>query len=173
MKKANQYPNKMKTKTACIIATIILTLSASSLLLGQQAVVAAGAEATGSGGTASYSVGQVVCQTHTGTSGSVAEGVQQPYEISVLSSTKDVTGVSLTCSVYPNPTADYLTLKVENYAFDNLRYQMFDMQGKLLESKIIISDQTNIPMNAFTPATYILKVIHSNNEITTFSIIKR
>jgi hypothetical protein len=156
-----------------IVITFILTISASSLLLGQQAVVSAGAEATGSGGTVSYSVGQVVYQTHTSTNGSVAEGVQQPYEISVLSSVKYVTDITLTCSAYPNPTADYLTLKIENYAFDNLRYQLFDMQGKLLESKIITFDQTNIPMNAFAPATYLLKVIHPNKEITTFSIIKR
>jgi hypothetical protein len=163
----------MKKSPTYIIAIFIFTISASSVLFGQQAIVTTGADATGTGGTISYSVGQVVYQTHASTSGSIAEGVQQPYEISVLSSVKEATGISLTCSAYPNPTADYLTLKVENYAFDNLRYQLFDMQGKLLESKIITSDQTNIPMNAFTPATYLLKVIYPNKEITTFSIIKR
>jgi hypothetical protein len=163
----------MKKSPAYIIAIFILTFSTNAFLSGQQAVLSAGANATGSGGTISYSVGQVVYHTHTGTSGSVAEGVQQPYEISVLSSEKEMTGISLTSSAYPNPTSDYLTLKVENYAIDNLRYQLFDMQGKLLESKIITSYQTNIPMNAFAPATYLLKVIHPNNEITTFSIIKR
>jgi hypothetical protein len=163
----------MKKSPIYIIAIFILTFSTSSLLLGQQAVLTTGADVAGTGGTVSYSVGQVFFQTYTGTNGSVTEGVQQPYEISVLSSVKEAIGISLTCSAYPNPTADYLTLKVENYAFDNLRYQLFDMQGKLLESKIITSDQTNIPMNAFAPATYLLKVIHPNNEITTFSIIKR
>ncbi len=163
----------MKKNTLFICFTFILTLYANNLLFSQQAIVAAGTDATGTGGTISYSVGQVAYQTHTSTNGSVTEGVQQPYEISLLSSAKDVTGVSLTCSAYPNPTADYLILKVDNYAFDNFRYQLFDMQGKLLESKIITSDQTNIPMNDYTPATYILKVIHANNEITTFSIIKR
>ncbi|MEX2603600.1 MAG: T9SS type A sorting domain-containing protein [Gracilimonas sp.] len=163
----------MKMSPASIIIIFIVAFSTGSLLFGQQAVLTAGDDATGTGGTVSYSVGQLVYQSHTGTNGSVVEGVQQPYEISVLNSTKEVTGVSLTCSAYPNPTADYLTLKVENYTFDNLHYQLFDMQGKLLESKIITSDATNIPMNAFTPATYILKVIHENNEITTFSIIKR
>ncbi len=163
----------MKKSPIYIIAIFFLTLSTSNLLFGQQAVITTGADATGTGGTVSYSVGQVVYQTHASTSGSVSEGVQQPYEISVLSSTKEAKGVSLTCSAYPNPTADYLILKLEDYAFDNLRYQLFDMQGKLLESKIITSDQTNIPMNDYTPATYILKVIHPNKEITTFSIIKR
>ena len=68
----------MKKNLIFIVITLILTLSASSLLLGQQAVVTAGADATGTGGTVSYSVGQVVYQTHTVTNGSVAEGMQQP-----------------------------------------------------------------------------------------------
>jgi hypothetical protein len=163
----------MKKSPTYIIAIFILTFSANTFLSGQQAVLSSGADVAGTGGTVSYSVGQVVYQTHPGTSGSVAEGVQQPFEISVLSSVQEAIGISLTCSAYPNPTADYLILKVENYAFDNPRYQLFDMQGKLLESKIITFDQTNIPMNAFAPATYLLKVIHPNKEITTFSIIKR
>ena len=63
-------------------------ISAAFLLLGlgglhaQESVNSSGGEATGTGGTASYSVGQVVYTTATGTNGSVAQGVQQPYEIS-------------------------------------------------------------------------------------------
>jgi hypothetical protein len=163
----------MKKSLVYIYAVFISALSASSLLFGQQTVLTAGAEATGTGGTISYSVGQVVYQTSVGANGSLTEGVQQPYEISVLNSVPEAAGISLTCSAYPNPTTDYLTLKVENYVFNSLRYQLFDIQGKLVASKIITSDQTSIPMNAFSPATYILKVIHSNNEISTFRIIKR
>lgn len=50
----------------------------------QQAFVAAGGEATGAGGTASFSVGQVLDTAPTSVSGSVSQGVQQPYVNSVL-----------------------------------------------------------------------------------------
>ena len=70
-------------------------VSISFLLLGiigglhaQESPTAAGGEATGTGGTSSYSVGQVVYTTATGTNGSLAQGVQQPYEISVTNSIK-------------------------------------------------------------------------------------
>ena len=73
-----------------------LKLSAA-LLLGfgltglqaQTSVNAIGGDATGSGGSVSYSVGQVVYTTNKGTNGSVVEGVQQPYEILVVTAIKE------------------------------------------------------------------------------------
>ena len=160
----------MKSK---LIPILIIGIFPCSLLNAQENVNVAGGEATGSGGSASYSVGQVVYTTNTGTSGTVASGVQQPFEISVVSGIKDAKDISLICSVYPNPTTDFLSLKVEDYTFDNLRYHLYDIQGKLMESKIVTADQTSIEMDKFTPATYLLKVIHNNVEIKTFRIIKR
>ena len=61
----------------------------------QQAFVAAGGDATGSGGTVSFSAGQVVYTTITSGSGSVSQGVQQVYDNSVL----PVTLISFTATV--------------------------------------------------------------------------
>jgi hypothetical protein len=155
------------------ITTLLLLGFALSGLHAQEAIPATGGDASGSGGSASYSVGQVVYTTNTGTNGSLAQGVQQPYEISVVSGIKEAIDIALLCSAYPNPTTDFLTLKVENYSFENLRYHLYDIQGKLMESKILTSDETSIEMNRFTPATYLLIVIHNNIEVKTFRIIKR
>ena len=66
-----------------IITSVVFLLLGLGGLHAQENTTAAGGEATGSGGTASYSVGQVVYTTVTGTNGSVAQGVQHPYEISI------------------------------------------------------------------------------------------
>jgi hypothetical protein len=50
-------------------------------LQAQEAIPASGGNGSGNGGSVSYSIGQVVDATYTGLSGSVAQGVQQPYEI--------------------------------------------------------------------------------------------
>ena len=68
-------------KTITSIAFLLLGLGG---LQAQESPTATVGEATGTGGTASYSVGQVVYTTTTGTNGSVAQGVQQPFEISGL-----------------------------------------------------------------------------------------
>jgi len=138
----------------------------------QEAVIAAGGDASGSGGTVAYTVGQLVYTTHKGTTGSVAQGVQQAFEISVISGLKEVKGINLTISAYPNPTTDFLNLKVENYNNQNLSYQLLDMSGKLLETKKLEGEQTRIGMSNLAHATYFVKVIRNNNEVKTFKIIK-
>jgi len=149
--------------------------SATFLLLGlgvinaQETVTAAGGEATGTGGTASYSVGQVVYTTNTGTNGSVAQGVQQPYEISVITGINE-TAINLEMIVYPNPTKNYLTLKVEDNV--NLSYQLYDLQGKVIEDKKVTADNTTIKMEALPKATYFLRVTDNNKTVKTFKVIK-
>jgi hypothetical protein len=59
----------------CIVALIALCLfEYGTTIQAQNTIPASGGNASGSG-TASYSVGQVMYQTHTGTNGSVSEGV--------------------------------------------------------------------------------------------------
>jgi hypothetical protein len=154
------------------VAILVFSIAYTGLP-AQEVIPTSGGTASGSGGSASYTVGQVVYTTNNGTTGSLSQGVQQPYEISVVSGIEDAKEITLICSVYPNPTTNFLTINVENYSFDKLRYQLYDIQGKLLESKIVTADQTSIDMTNFTPATYLLKVIHNNEEVKTFRIIKR
>jgi hypothetical protein len=74
-----------------------------SLLKAQEAVPAAGGTITGSSGSVSYTLGQVSYRTVSGTSGTVSQGVQQPYVISVISEVPEASEISLDCSVSPNP----------------------------------------------------------------------
>jgi len=153
-------------KTMTSVAFLLLGLGG---LHAQESPTAAGGEATGSGGTASYSIGQVVYTTNTGTNGSVAQGVQQPFEISTTVGINE-TSIHLEMSVYPNPTTDYLTLKVEDNS--NLSYQLYDLQGKVIENKKVNANSTIITMEALPKATYFLRVTDNKNTVKTFKVIK-
>lgn len=141
-------------------------------LQAQTSVNATGGNASGSGGSVSYSVGQVLYQTHTGTNGSVAHGVQQPYEISVVTAIKDAKDINLSVSAYPNPATGYLTLEVNGFELSNLSFQLYDISGQLLQNQKITGSQTGIAMGNLAPATYFVKVIQGNKEVKTFKIIK-
>lgn len=161
----------MRHKKLKLSAVLLLGLGLTGLQ-AQEAIPATGGNASGSGGSVSYSIGQVVYTTNTGTNGSAAQGVQQPFEISVITGLEEAKEINLSCSAYPNPTTDFLNLKVENYDNTNLSYQLFDMNGKLLETKKLEGNQTSIVMNDLVPATYFLKVIDNNKEVKIFKIIK-
>jgi len=138
----------------------------------QESIPASGGNALGSGGSVSYSVGQLVYTTTISADGSVAQGMQHAFEISTISGIEQGVGINLICSVYPNPTADFLTLKVENCKTENLTYKLYSISGKLLKSKKIESSETSIAMNNLDPTTYFLKVIDGIKELKTFKIIK-
>jgi hypothetical protein len=159
---------KIITLTCIMLLGVVFTQA-------QTTTTASGNEASGSGGTASYSVGQVAYQTHSGTNGSVAEGVQQAYEISVITGIDETAISLLNISAYPNPTTEFLKLKVDassTLSIQELQYQLYDMQGKLLQSEKLTGNETQINMNNCVSATYFVRVISDNKSIKEFKIIK-
>lgn len=159
---------KHLTKLSIAFCMFIFTMA----IQAQTSIPSTGGNATGTGGTVSYTVGQLVYTTNTGSTGSIAQGIQQPYEISVVTGIEQAKDITLVCSVYPNPTSDILTLKVENYNQENLLFQLMDVNGKPLESKKINGIETTISMANLLPSIYFLKVIDGNKEVKTFKIIK-
>src|SRR5690554_6722147 len=116
----------MKTKTKPLIL-FTAALLVSGISYSQQSVNATGGDASGTGGTVAYSVGQVVYTTHSGTTGSVSQGVQHACEIYTLDIKEIELNISL--AVFPNPSTDNLTLQVKDGKQEKLSYQLYDMQG--------------------------------------------
>lgn len=161
----------MRHKRLKLSAVLLLGLGLTSAQ-AQENVPATGGNGSGSGGSVSFSIGQVVYTANTGTSGSVLQGIQQPYEILVVTAIEEATRINLSVSAYPNPTTDNLQLKVENENLKDLSYQLYDMQGKLLQSEKLTGNETQINMNGYVPSTYFVRVINRNQSIKEFKIIK-
>jgi Secretion system C-terminal sorting domain len=164
--------NKIMNYKKLKLCAILLFGFGLTGLQAQESVNATGGNVSGSGGSASYSVGQLVYQTHNGANGSVAEGVQQAYEISMVIGIEEAKGIRLSITVYPNPTTDYLTLSIEEIDISNLSYQLYDVNGRLLQNEKITDSQIRIDMSNFEPAIYFVRVISENKSIKEFKIIK-
>ena len=156
----------------------IKKLLIATLLLGafqtqaQEAVATAGGNASGTNGNVSYTVGQVVYTTYTGTTGSVAQGVQQPFEIQTVLGAENF-NINLQLAVYPNPTTNWLQLEVRNTDFSNLSYQLFDLNGRMILNEKITAETSSIQMERLPAAIFLLKVVSNNKEVKTFKIIKK
>jgi hypothetical protein len=173
----NQEDEKLKScdmlnKKAKLSSILMLCIGLSGLH-AQNAIPTSGGNASGSGGSVSYSVGQVVYTTNTGTNGSSAQGVQQPYEISIVTGIEETLDISLEIMVYPNPATDYIKLNIKNYDVQNLRYQLYDINARLLQDNKIGGNETDIVISNYMSATYFLKVTDNNKVIKTFKIIKK
>jgi len=149
----------------------LIAFFAGFTMYAQQTVDASGGDATGTGGSASYSVGQVVYTTQTGSNGTISQGVQQSYEIFTLSNAA-LSTVNLVATTYPNPTSDYVVLAISDDSLTDLTYALYDIQGKPIAKAIISSKDTQIDMHSLSAGTYLLNVNQNNQKLKSFKIIK-
>jgi hypothetical protein len=153
-------------------SALLLFIMGFYRLSGQEITTTTGGNASGSGGSVSYTVGQIAYSTQTGTTGSATEGVQQPFEIYIVAGLTEGANISLVMSTYPNPANEYVILKVENIQTEKLTYVLYDLNGKQLDIKNVESSETTIATSHLAVSTYFLKVFQNNKELKTFKIIK-
>ena len=154
-----------------IFSAVFFLLSFVSLH-AQTSFNAVGDEASGTEGSLSYTVGQAVFGTYTGSTGSVAQGVQQTYDITALLGA-EISAIKLELVAYPNPTQEILTLKINNYKNEKLTYQLYDLHGKLWDSQSVKGAHTQLDMNNLAVGTYLLSIQDEELLVKTFRIIKK
>ena len=75
-------------------------------------------------------------------------------------------------SAYPNPTTTLLNLKIKDAVQKRFTYQVFSIDGKLIDQQKIFNDVTTISTSKFVKGAYLLQVKQNNSVIKTFRIIK-
>ena len=151
--------------SACMLCAVF-TIQA------QETIPTSGGEATGSGGTVSYSVGQLLSNMNIGSNGTVTQGVQQTIEFVDLSN-PELIALTLSAVTYPNPTTDYIVLSLTDATLTDLSYTMFDLQGRLVTKAKVEQEATQIAMKNLAIGVYFLKINQNNQELKTFKIIKK
>jgi hypothetical protein len=132
--------------------------------VAQQAVPASGNLASGSGGSLSYTIGQIDYTSLSGATGALNLGVQQPY--SVIANEKE-----FQILVFPNPAPTAITVRILNSGTEDIQLLLYDLLGRLLLNQAANAGETNISLSNYSPSTYILEV-RIGQEIKTYKIIK-
>ncbi|OFX26724.1 MAG: hypothetical protein A2033_08935 [Bacteroidetes bacterium GWA2_31_9] len=156
------------------ILVLVLLINSSLILCiyAQETVATAGADISGTDGTISFTVGQIANKTIIGSNGYISEGVHQPIEISTISKLTKEDKSDYEINVYPNPTNEFVFVKINNKKSEQLNYQLFDINNKLIESNNVSDIETKISLIERKASTYFLKISNQANEIQTFKIIK-
>jgi hypothetical protein len=160
-------------KKALTILIVFCIFGTGTEILAQNAVSASGGNASGSGGSVSYTEGQIFYNTISGSNGTVAQGVQQPYEISVVTGLENTEGITLEYLVYPNPTSGLIKLIIKPFDYENWRLRLYDLRGILIQDKKIENEETEISLGNLSSSMYLLKIINDNLEVKVFKIVKR
>ncbi len=156
----------MKTYTFLLISILF---SLATHLNAQNNTVSAGGDAEGSNGSISFTVGQVVYTSAEGSNGSINQGVQQPYDLEII------TGIEhneIELTLYPNPTLGQFNLSIADARTSEYSIQLFDAAGRLLLTKKQLLELNSISLESYATGTYVLSVFKKDELIKSFRIVR-
>ena len=73
--------------------------------------------------------------------------------------------------VYPNPAVDYLNVSIPKLQED-MKFALYDMQGKLIEQQNILSSSFKIGFNQMSTGSYLLVFSSKDQRIKTLQVQK-
>jgi hypothetical protein len=151
------------------IIPIVVFISFGFSSFGQNALSAAGGHFKSSGGSTSFTVGQVAYVLKKGTGSYLNEGVQQVYTkkttpIEELVYLKEV-------QLYPNPTQETFNLIISTKEDVQVRYTIMDYLGKEIRNGNILSEKSEISLRDLPSGNYFIS-LKSKKENRIFKIVK-
>lgn len=146
------------------------------ILFAQESSCTSGGIATGSAGSVTYSVGQIIYSLNCGIIGSAAQALAvEEMEDSLAATT---TGLNenfgkIDVAVFPNPASNFLIISTTGInSQEDLTYSLFDQNGILIKSGAVSESETSIDVSNLAAASYFLHVTDKHNKINKFKIHK-
>jgi len=159
----------MKQLVLIILIPFLLIISTAGF--SQQVISPAGTHATGTNVQLSWTIGEPVIKTLTGTGVMLTQGFHQAMLFVDAVDPGRYAGIKL--SVFPNPVRMDMNLEITGTGTYDLDYQLFDVAGKLLVMKKIELLPERINMGVYPSGFYLLRVSRKGGEpLKTFKIVK-
>ena len=150
-------------KNALLLFVLLTSLSVTA----QEVIATQGDSYSNTSGSIDFTVGEVVINTGTDGSNSITQGFHQ--------SNWKFVGVedhapNYEVSIFPNPTAEVLNIKTSK--FENVKYTLYDTQGKLVLQDKLSAEQTTIQVTKIAAGSYSLVLNTGKQILKTYRLIK-
>lgn len=161
----------MKTKTfSKFIIVSAFMASISVFTNAQQVISSSGSTLKNSTGSLSFTVGELVIDTKNAGATTITQGFHQTkLTITAMNVLREQ---NFSISAFPNPTNDFVNLKIEKGEIRDVEFILFDLQGKVLSNRKIEGTNTEVSFSGYNSGNYFLKVMQNGKEIQTFKIVK-
>jgi len=140
-------------------------------LQAQEVIATGGDYHSKPSGSISYTIGELAISTYSAGDLVVLEGFQ-PGALNLVNAI-DLSKVDFNIVAYPNPVVAELKLQIKEAQGKQLKYQVFDINGRLLKENLIEADETIISFSNMANASYIIKVSNATANLKSFTIIKK
>ncbi len=150
---------------------MFLFASGINLLYAQEVVSTAGNHDVGNAVQVSWTVGEPVIETGLNGQYYLTQGMHQGDM--VVTAISSIANLDFEIKAFPNPVTNQLKLKVNTSNLQGLNYGLYNQKGQLLVKGKVESGLTIIPMDMYSPSSFLLRVRSGENELKLFKIIKR
>lgn len=159
----------MKQMVLCFLIPFLLLMHGACL--SQQVISTTGTHAAGANVQLSWTIGEPVIETFTGTSVILTQGFHQSRL--TVTTVDPVVYPGVTLLVYPNPVSSFLKLEIKGEGLKDLSFCLYDINGRLLQNKQVENQPEMIGMENYAPGAYFLKVFRENSlPLQSFKIVK-
>ncbi|MDG1190154.1 MAG: T9SS type A sorting domain-containing protein [Flavobacteriales bacterium] len=114
-----------------------------------------------------FTIGEVVINTGTNGTNELTQGFHQTNWNFVG---MEDHSPSFNATVFPNPTSEVLNIRTSS--FENVRYTLYNAQGKLLIQDILSAEQTPVQVGQLAPGSYSIILNNQTQNLKTFKLIK-
>lgn len=146
----------MKNTIPILLFFACLTV-AKAQSISPQVIASSGTHSTGSNIQLSWTLGEPVITTVSNGNNIITQGFHQT--LLTVTNVEENNLSEINISVFPNPTSEILNISLTNNQKD-LQLELFDMNGKLLQTQSINATQnsTHVNMSEYARANYLLRL---------------
>ena len=155
------------------LGLLVIGIGMTSLAISQTAspelVSSAGDSFNNTSYQLDWSIGECITETQSAGDFVITQGFHQNSY--VVTSVEDFRA-DIEMSVYPNPTTDFISLKVESSKVEGMQYIITDFSGRVLQTENFAGDTEQINFTNYSVGTYFISVMENSQLIKSFKIIK-
>jgi hypothetical protein len=151
---------------------VLFFIAFHSFSYSQNGPVATGTSTNGAGGSVSYSIGQIDYIAPSGSGGNTNEGLQQPYELFVVSTSLSEKDKTTVINVFPNPAIHSVIIELKNVDPKTHAYQLTDVNGKLISENKLNDQKTTVDVSELSSGIYFINISNNSSKLNTYKLIK-
>lgn len=162
--------SKMKKYLICMALCCLWAAGHAQLSLDRQVFATAGDTARAGSLRLFFTIGEPMTTTLYSLNGTiiVTQGFQQPTKSEALS-VEDEFNIHVKYNIFPNPTADILTIELETDKPVELEIGMFDLRGREIgiaaqTLRVIRSEEVDLDLRSVADGVYTLMVKDVGND---------
>jgi len=120
--------------------------------------------------TIEWTLGEMMIETFAADDIVLTQGFHQPHL--VVTSIDEIPGHDISIDAYPNPTTDFVNVRLHDDKYAEMEYSLFDEQGRLIRSSRLEGLITEVSLNEQQAGIYFLIITRGSEEIKTFKVVK-